>query len=123
MTIDPDVVVNTNDAEPLQFLTARIGEIHDEEKPYGVTLRFPGETNASNKIYKVMNGSPIIPGQRVLVLNDSGTFVVIGAIADKPPAWVYQNTLLSSTATLEDVISKVNNLITRLAGYGYFTLK
>lgn len=123
MTINPDVIVNANNPDSPQFLTAKIAEIHDDEKPYGVTLIFPGESETNGKIYKVVNGAPLIPGHRVLVLNDSGTHIVVGSIAEKPPAWVYNNTLLSSTATLEDVILKLNNLITRLAGYGYFVLK
>lgn len=123
MTVDPNVIVNANNPEPPQFLTAKIAKIFADEKPYGVTLIFPGESETSGKIYKVVNGAPLIPGQRVLVLNDSGTHIVIGSIAEKPPAWVYNNTLLASSATLDDVISKLNNLITRLAGYGYFALK
>lgn len=58
--------------EEAAFATATVGAV----KTDGVTLIFPGEETASDKVYKVNNGVTIKPGDRVKVFQDSGTYIV-----------------------------------------------
>ena len=55
-----------------EFLTATIGEV----KNTGVTLIFPGQTDASAKAYKCNSSYNFCVGQRVRVKYDSGTYLV-----------------------------------------------
>lgn len=46
-----------------------------------VRILFDGESEAGSKTYKIMNGSSISSGARILVLKISGTYVVLGKIS------------------------------------------
>lgn len=76
MIDDPSLIVNTDDEETPEFITAKIGEIRSD----GVTLIFPGEEDASEKVYKCNTGVRLKVGDRVKVCADSGTYLVEYAI-------------------------------------------
>lgn len=54
------------------FRFATVAAIYSD----GITLIFPGQTSASQKHYKCNAAIQFQPGQRVKVLEDSGTYVV-----------------------------------------------
>lgn len=74
--IDPGIVVNSAAAKET-FATAEIAAV----TPTGFRLKFPGEAAASEKVYKGNAGVRFYPGQRVRVLEDSGTYIVEYPIA------------------------------------------
>lgn len=76
MIDDPSLIVNTEAEETPEFITAVIGEIRTD----GVTLVFPGEEDASEKVYKCNSGVKLRAGDRVKVCADSGTYLVEYAI-------------------------------------------
>lgn len=82
---------------------------------------FDGQTEMNQKPVKLL-GNPrhIQPGDRVLVLKTSGTFVVLGKIQN-PDLW-YHTPLLSSSATLANVISRINWMLTALDAVGIIGL-
>lgn len=43
-------------------------------------IKFDGESTESNKTYKKLNGITLINGDRVLLCNIGGTFIVLGKI-------------------------------------------
>lgn len=50
--------------------------------PSGITLRFDGQSEASQKLYKrLITGATLSSGDRVLVVKMAGTYVVLGKIA------------------------------------------
>lgn len=84
MIDDPSLIVNTEAEETPEFITATIGEIRTD----GVTLVFPGEEDASEKVYKCNSGVKLRAGDRVKVCADSGTYLVeytIGAPNEDVP--------------------------------------
>lgn len=60
-----------------ELLIATVGSSNSN----GVTLIFPGQTNATTKYYKkVLTNHALSVGDKVLVAKLSGTYVVIGAV-------------------------------------------
>lgn len=82
---------------------------------------FDGQTEMNQKPVKLL-GNPrhIQSGDRVLVLKTSGTFVVLGKVQN-PDSW-YHAPLLSSSATLANVISRLNWIHTALDAVGVIGL-
>ena len=76
MIDDPSLIVNAAEEETPEFITAKIGAIRSD----GVTLIFPGEEDASEKVYKCKTGVKLKVGDRVKVCADSGTYLVEYAI-------------------------------------------
>lgn len=60
------------------LILATVGSVSSS----GITLRFSGQSEASEKKYKrLMTGQTLYAGDRVLVVKLSGTYVVLGKIA------------------------------------------
>lgn len=72
MINDPSLIVNTQNLAEPEFLTATVAAI----KNTGLTLIFPGQTEASQKTYKCNSAYNFCPGMRVRVKYDSGTYLV-----------------------------------------------
>lgn len=72
MIDDPSLIVNTQDLAEPEFLTATVGAV----KLTGLTLIFPGQTEASQKTYRCNSAYNFCPGMRVRVKYDSGTYLV-----------------------------------------------
>lgn len=97
-----------------EFFLATVGTLTTD----GVTLTFDGETSPSTKRYKCLlsgRGSPYA-GQRVVVMKQSGTYVVLGMISG---GQLYTNVdKLASGSSLATVITRVNSLLTALSNKG-----
>lgn len=94
-----------------EFYLATIGDTNSS----GSTLIFDGTTTATTKRYKNLRtgrGSAWA-GQRVVVMKQSGTYIILGMLTNYE-GYVNINKL-SSSASLADVISRLNSLITELA--------
>lgn len=96
----------------------------------GYRLKIDGETEASEKYYKRLatGVSPMFtPNDRVLVLKYSGTYVVLGKVAE-PGTLPYSNYYFSgpnytlpTSATLQTVINRLNFVCNALVGMGIIT--
>ncbi len=78
----------------------------------GVTLIFPGQTEASAKHYKCNAATQIRPGDLVKVIKDSGTYVVeypLGA-----PARLYNMNKCPTNASNETLANWINTIINAL---------
>lgn len=116
MIDDPSLIVNTQNLAEPEFLTATVGAV----KSTGVTLKFPGAAEAGNKVYKCIAGAPIKVGDRVVLIPDSGTYVVVGRLAGKPGGgWNIPE--LESSATLASAITWINAITSALEGLGMIT--
>jgi len=85
----------------------------------GITLRMDGETEAMTKKYRqILTGMTIPTGARVAVAKVSGSYVVLGQVANPTAA---QNPAdLASNATLETAVSKINEMLGALRTMGVF---
>lgn len=82
----------------------------------GVTIQIDGQS-AMTKAYKMMlMCRPFHIGTRVVVMKHSGTYIVLGEISN-PNSW-QKLPDLSSGASLSDVISKVNAILSWLRTQG-----
>lgn len=116
MIDDPSLIVNTQDLAEPEFLTATVGAVRNS----GVTLKFPGEDEAGDKVYKCIAGAPIKVGDRVVLIPDSGTHVVVGRLSGKPGGgWNIPE--LESSATLASAITWINAITSALEGLGMIT--
>ena len=80
----------------------------------GVEITLDGESAAMTKRYKMMYMCrPLHSGARVVVMKQSGTYIVLGEIG-LPNSWksIYTVSSLSTTATTTQTIEKVNELVT-----------
>lgn len=78
----------------------------------GVTLIFPGQTEASTKHYKCNAAAPIRVGDIVKITKDSGTYVVeypLGA-----PATIHIMNQCPSNASNATLANWINTIITAL---------
>ena len=92
-----------NDSEEILLATV-ISRLAD-----GVTIQLDGSDAPMEKNYKtLLNGRALAPGDRVAVLKQSGTYVVLGKIG-APQARYYLNPLPSS-ASLANCITQLNNI-------------
>lgn len=116
MIDDPSLIVNAQNLAEPEFLTATVGAV----KSTGVTLKFPGEDEAGDKVYKCIAGAPIKAGDRVVLIPDSGTHVVVGRLSGKPGGgWNIPE--LGSSATLASAITWINAITSALEGLGMIT--
>lgn len=125
--------------EPQDASFATVGAIYDD----GVSLIFDGETEATAKHYKVNAFVVFAAGDRVRIIKDSGTYVVeypvgnpktsfaadtatsatkhIGTVLsffDSASGSTKRNVAaLSTSATLSQTITKINDLLTALKAY------
>lgn len=105
-----DEILNEEQRAAPTFSTATVAATYTGK---GVKLIFPGETEAGEKYYKCLAAAAIKSGDRVVVLHDSGTTIVLGTLGTKARTWRY--TKLSSSATLASCISYINALIDTLS--------
>lgn len=83
----------------------------------GVAIQLDGQSAGMTKRFKLLNVARMpVAGERVLVMKQSGTYVVIGSIID--PISYYTPAKLASGATLATVIDRVNTLIDALRSFG-----
>lgn len=69
---------NEDRASKQAMLIATVGSVSSN----GITLKFAGQSEANQKQYKrLITGQTLYAGDRVLVVNLSGTYVVLGKIA------------------------------------------
>ena len=87
----------------------------DSSTSSGVTLIFDGASEATTKRFKSVGARPGA-GDRVAVLKQSGTYIVLGEI-NLPNSWKRIDDLANS-ATLADVIAKFNDLLAWLRTQG-----
>lgn len=85
---------------------------------YGLKIKLDGDSNGSEKFYKLLQTGrePPTTNDRVLVMKISGTYVVLGKIG-LPSNWWTQTTL-PTNATQTQIITKVNSLINMLVNVG-----
>lgn len=102
MIDDPSLIVNAAEEETPEFITAKIGEIRSD----GVTLIFPGEEDASEKVYKCNTGVRLKVGDRVKVCADSGTYLVEYAIGAPNEAVPWG---LPSGGSVDQVLRRTQN--------------
>ena len=72
MIDDPSLIVNEQSLAEPEFLTATVAEVTAR----GYRLIFPGQSAASEKVYKGNSAVRFYTGQRVRVLPDGGTYIV-----------------------------------------------
>ena len=73
MIDDPSLIVNSQDLAEPEFLTATVGAV----KLTGLTLIFPGQTEATAKHYRCNPDVTFAAGNRVLIARVSGSHVVL----------------------------------------------
>lgn len=59
-----------------EFIVATVGSTSSA----GTTLIFPGQTSATTKRYKRLDGYTPAAGDRVLVVKTGGTYVILGKL-------------------------------------------
>ena len=85
----------------------------------GLTLRMDGETDAMTKEYRqILTGRSLPVGARVAVMKVSGSYVVLGQVAN--PETAQNPTDLASGATTADAVSKINEILSALRTLGIF---
>lgn len=97
-----------------EFFIATVGDLTSD----GITLIFDGATEPTTKRFKsIANGrGSASAGQRVVVMKQSGTYIVLGALTK---GQLYTNVnKLASGATLATTISRFNSLLTALVNKG-----
>ena len=83
----------------------------------GVQIQLDGQDAPMTKRYKMMlMCRPLNVGARVVVMKQSGTYIVLGEIS-KPNSW-QRIADLASTAELSDVISTVNLMLSWMRRQG-----
>lgn len=94
-------------APETSFYLATVGAWSNSD---GVSIKIDGEDEFSTKRYKMMYMCrPLHNGARVVVMKQSGTYIVLGEIGN-PNSWKSIADLPSS-ATTATIISKVNEII------------
>lgn len=63
-----------------QIFLAKAGTVSES----GVTLILPGQTAATAKSYKILQGVAVAAGDMVLCARVSGTYVILGVTAANP---------------------------------------
>ena len=83
----------------------------------GVEIKLDGQDSAMTKRFKMLQGSrPLKINSRVIVMKHSGTYVVLGEVSN--PTTYYQPADLPNSATLANVITRCNLILTILRNAG-----
>ena len=85
-----------------------IATVTEEDYQKGYKLQFAGETTASDKYYKYLyspDSPPKMVGQRVVVMKQSGTYVIIGRIS-VPGGYSLISTPAAATSSYRDRFSR-----------------
>ena len=110
---DGEKNVNLPETVPEIFL----GTVNAWNISTGVQVTLDGESAPTTKLYKQMlMARPLHVGARVAIMKLSGTYVVLGEIAN--PTYYWSPSDLATDADLAAVISKVNTIMTALRGLG-----
>ncbi len=103
-----------NEAPKTEFFLATVVAWSNAD---GVKIRLDGESQIMAKGYNMMYiPRPLPIGARVIVMKQSGTYIVLGEIG-RPQGW-RRIVDLSSSASLADVINQVNALLQWLRSLG-----
>lgn len=98
--------------------TAIIGNKNTSE---GCTLIFPGQDEATAKKYKSIRGVPIRAGERVLVAEFSGSYIILGTLGTPGTVYSMNKCPTGSNATAANCANWINTMIEGLAGLGIMT--
>lgn len=83
----------------------------------GVKVKLDGHDQAMQKGYKMMQVCrPLRIGSRVVLMKQSGTYIVLGEVSS--PTAYYHPSNLSTSATLADVITRCNLILDILRNAG-----
>lgn len=88
-----DAPKELNKAPETEFYIATVSSVSSS----GVKLLFAGESTAANKYYKRLGSANVSQGQRVVVMKQSGTYVVLGNIGGTGGSYITNN--ISDIAT------------------------
>ena len=87
-----------------------LGSVIGWNESDGVKIQLDGQDEPMTKRYKQMlMCRPLKVGSRVVVMKQSGTYIVLGEVSKPLP--YYHPSDLNSSATLADVISRCNLII------------
>lgn len=87
-----------------------LGTVKAWNNATGVQVQLDGQDSPMTKRFKMMlMCRPLRVGSRVVVMKQSGTYIVLGEISN-PNSWK-EITTLASDATLATTVSKVNEII------------
>lgn len=96
-----------------------LGTVRGWSNSAGVQIQLDGQNQAMEKRFKMMYMCRPLPvGARVVVMKQSGTYIVLGEIG-LPNSYKRINDL-TSTATTADIIAKVNEVIAWMRTQGIF---
>lgn len=111
--MDDDGIIGQEKGEAEFFL----GTVKAWNKSSGVQIQLDGQDSAMTKRYKMMQMCrPLHAGARVVVMKHSGTYIVLGEVSN--PTSYYNPSDLASTATLENVITRCNLILTIMRNAG-----
>ena len=83
----------------------------------GVKIQLDGQDSPMTKRFKMMQMCrPLKVGSRVVVMKQSGTYIVLGEVSN--PIGYYHPANLASTATLTEVIDRCNLILTIMRSAG-----
>lgn len=94
-----------------------LGTVKSWNVSTGVKIQLDGQDQAMQKGYKMMQVCrPLKTGARVVVMKQSGTYIVLGEVS--APTVYYHPANLSTSATLADVITRCNTILDILRNAG-----
>jgi hypothetical protein len=96
-----------NTAPEVEFYLATVSAWSNAD---GVSIKIDGQEEATTKRYKMMlMCRPLHVGTRVVVMKISGSYIVLGEIAN-PNSWKAIDDLATG-ATTSNIISKINEIL------------
>lgn len=111
--MDDDVIIRDDEQGKAEFYLATVKGWSTS----GVRVQIDGQDSTMTKRFKQMlMCRPLKVGSRVVVMKHSGTYVVLGEIANPLP--YYHPSDLSSSATLANVIDRCNLILAILRQVG-----
>lgn len=117
---DLDILDNPAPAEdehPAGQAEFYLGTVTGWNTSTGVKVQLDGQDQAMTKGYKMMQVCrPLHVGARVVLMKQSGTYIVLGEVS--APTVYYHPANLSSSATLADVITRCNTILDILRNAG-----
>ena len=94
-----------------------LGTVTNWSNADGVQIQLDGQDQAMTKRFKMMQiPRPIHIGERVIVMKQAGTYVVLGVLG-MPNSW-RRIPDLATTATTADIIEKINAILAWLRTQG-----
>lgn len=104
--------------EKATLSTAKIGQKYVGD---GCTLIFPGQEKASAKKYKCISSAPLLKGDRVIIAEISGSYVILGKLGTPGTVYNMNKCPTDSNATAANCANWINTLMQALAGMGIIT--